>query len=271
MATLRIRLRVNPGRSGSPMDKLGEFATQTERFLRSLSRDFGIEADKGKWLARKFTNDSVAFDGEYSDSVDDAVANKAYKALSVISGSSPIEACNTGLIGFGTLAEFAKIGRVLDADEFFYIGLYNDGQDEPQEWKPVSHKQTTEIRKLLETPIESLGSLQGVLHSWHQGSDPQFFQVRELITGMLVRCEYDGALHSKVHAASRIPNTVIHVYGRMYWDPVSNATIRVVVEDIESTERLSDLEFEKFFGAAPQYTGDLSTTEYLAWLRGDEE
>lgn len=270
MANLRVRLRFNPGRDGSPMDKLGEFATQMERFLRSLASDHGVSGGKGKWVARNFTNESVAFDSEYSDSVDSAAALKAMAALRSLSGESPIDAFNTGLVGHGTLSEFSKIGRVLDADEIFYIGLYHDDSDEQPEWKSISHRQTTEIRKLLDTPIITEGSIQGIIHAWHSGADPSFFQVREIITKTLVRCEYEEPLHDSVHLATAIPNTVVHVYGRIEWDTVTNAIINIHANDIEAAEPLSGFEFQKLFGAAPEYTGDLSTTDYLDWLRDDE-
>jgi hypothetical protein len=268
MANLRIRLRFNPGRLGSPMDKLGEFATQTERFLRSLSADLGVDAQKGKWLARNFTNESVAFDGEYSDSVDDNAALKAESALRALSGDSPIEACNVGLVGYGTLSEFAKIGKVLDADEVFYLGLYCN--DDDPEWQTVSHKKTSEIRQLLETPVITQGSIQGVIHSWSFGSNPSFFYLREFITGNLVKCEYDSHQYDLVHQATETLKTTVHVYGSVEWDITSDAINKVSVNDIETTEPLSDIEFHKIFGGAPAYTGDLSTDEYISWLRDDE-
>jgi hypothetical protein len=51
------------------MDKLGDFASHTERFLRALARDLGVPAKKGEWLAANFANESVSFeDAVYLDS-----------------------------------------------------------------------------------------------------------------------------------------------------------------------------------------------------------
>jgi hypothetical protein len=44
------------------MDKLGEFSSQTERFLGSLAIYLGLPIRKGEWLASKFSNESVAFE-----------------------------------------------------------------------------------------------------------------------------------------------------------------------------------------------------------------
>jgi hypothetical protein len=160
---------------------------------------------------------------------------------------------------------------VLDADETYYVGLYRNGHDEVTDWRPVSHRQTTELRRLLETPVTMLGSVQGIIHSWHKGADPQFFQLRELITGALVRCEYEGHLYSRVHRAMSAPKLVVHVHGRIEWDSVSNSIIRILMDDIEPADPLGDMDFQRFFGSAPQYTGDFSTGSYIAWLRGDDE
>ena len=268
MANLRIRLRFNPGRVGSPMGKLGEFSTQMERFLRSLSADLGIDAQRGKWLAKNFTNESVAFDGEYADFVDDAISQKALAALEGLSGPSPLGAFNSGYVGYSTLAEFAKVGKLLDPDEVYYIGLYRNGDAQP-DWKSVSHTQTAQLRKLLETPVTTIGSVQGIMYSWHPGATQPFFQVRELITKELVRCEYEDRYYDQVHQAMESQNVTVHVYGRIQWDSVTNAIIKVLIDDIEATEPLSASEFNQFFGAAPEYTGEFSTAEYIEWLRGD--
>lgn len=271
MAHLKVRLRFNPGRNGSPMDKLGEFASQMEKFLRALSADLGVDAKKGKWLAQNFTNESVAFDGEYSESVDATVAARAEEALDVLSGEEPFDACNKGLISYGTISEFSRVSKVLDVDEFFYIGIYGGDTPAPTRWKTISYKKTSELRQFLEAPFITNGALQGIVYSWHSGAKPRFFQLRELAGSDLVRCEYSDRLHGRVHEATRTPNTIVHVYGDIQWDRTTDTATKVDVEDIEVTEALSDFEFHKLFGAASNFTGDLSTSDYISWMRNDEE
>lgn len=271
MSHLKVRLRFNPGRHGSPMDKLGEFASQMEKFLRALSSDLGVDAKKGKWLAQNFTNESVAFDGEYSESVNAVVAARAEEALDVLSGDEPFDACNKGLVSFGTISEFSKVSKVLDADEFFYMGIYRDDRSEPARWKTVSYKKISEIRQLLEAPFVTNGSLQGIVYSWHAGANPRFFQLREVAGGNLVRCEYSDRLHCRIHEATRTPNTVIHVYGDISWDRTTDTVTKMDVGDIEMAEALSDFEFHKLFGSATNFTGGLSTSDYISWMRDDEE
>jgi hypothetical protein len=271
VARLRVRLRFNPGRVGSPMDKLGEYASQTEKFLRSFCADLGVQARKGEWLARDFSNDSVAFDGELAHSVPDAVAMRGFEALVAISGDNPLGACDKGLVGYTTMAEFAKIGRIMDPDEHFCVGLYADGAKQPSEWRQVSYQRTAEIRQLLDAPLVSHGSVQGTIHSWHTGTRPMFFQLRELSTGILVHCDHDDGLYERVHEATRSPKTVIHAHGRIRWDRGTNAIMDVETSALDIAEPLSDSEFERLLGSAPNFTGTMSTADYIEWLRGDAE
>jgi hypothetical protein len=271
MARLRIRLQFNPGRVGSPMDKLGEFSSQTERFLRSLSLDLGIKIKKGDWLARNFSNGSVEFDGELATAIPDEIATRGREALAAIVGDQPLDAFNRGLVGYTTIAEFAKIGTVLDSDEKFLVGLYQDGEARPAEWREVDYQKTAEIRRLLDAPMISYGAVQGTVHAWYTGARPSYFQLRELASGSLVRCIYKNDLYGKVHQATRVPNMVVYVYGEIHWDRATNAIIEVDAADLDPAEPLTEAQFQSIFGSMPEFTGTMSTADYIEWLRGDAE
>lgn len=271
MARLRVRLRFNPGRTGTPMDKLGEFSSQTERFLRSLASDLGLPAKKGEWLASRFSNGSVEFDGEYPAAVPDAVVSRGQEALDLITGEEPLEAVNRGPVSYGTAAEFSRIGKIMDPDEKFCIGLYRNGGDAPDEWREITYRRADEMRQLLDAPIASYGSVQGTIHAWHQGAVPPFFTVRELSTGALIRCNYKAALHSKVYEAHEQPHAVVHVYGDIEWDRATRQIVTLQATNIEIMKPLSEFEFQKLAGSAPNFTGALTTDEYIDWVRGDGE
>jgi hypothetical protein len=157
MARLRVRVRFNPGRIGSPLDKLGEFASQMEKFLRALAADLGAGSKKGRWIAQHFGNESVSFDAELPG-VTDSAAGRGREAFRTLTGDRPLDACNKGMIGYGTVAEFARIGKVLDRDEKFILGIYEDGEASPAEWKDVTYEQTVEMRRLLDAPLVSYSS-----------------------------------------------------------------------------------------------------------------
>jgi hypothetical protein len=252
------------------MDKLGEFASQTERFLRSLSRDLGLVPKKGEWLAANFTNESVGFDSEFAEAVAPNVADRGNEAINLIVGGTPIAAADIGLVTISTLSDFVRIGRALDPDESFEVGLYRNGGD--PEWKAVSYSQISELRQLLATPIESYGSVQGVIHAWFSGAEPPFFQLRDILSGDLVHCVYRGHLHSKLlKAHERRGRTVVITYGRIRWDRGKHHIIDMTVDDLEITQPITESEFERLFGSMPAFTGDMTTAEYVDWIRESDD
>lgn len=253
------------------MDKLGEFSTRTERFLRSLALDLALPVKKGDWLALKFSNESVGFDAEYPSPVPPEVLVRGNEALALISGDQPLTAVETGFVSVGTAAAFARIGEVMDKDEIFHVGLYRNDGEQPDEWRDVTYSSAAVMRQLLDAPIASYGSVQGTLHAWHQGSEPAFFQVRELSTGFLVRCNYRTTMHERVYRAHKRPNAVVHVYGNIEWDRATGQIVEMAASDLEIAEPLSEFEFQKLIGSAPNFTGALTTDEYIDWVRGDAE
>ena len=109
------------------------------------------------------------------------------------------------------------------------------------------------------------------MHAWHQGSEPPFFTVRELSTASLVRCNYKAALHEKVFEAHEQPHAVVHVYGDMEWDRATSQIVNLDATDLDITKPLSEFEFQKLAGSSPNFTGTLTTDEYLDWVRDDGE
>jgi hypothetical protein len=259
MAQLRVRFRFNPGGSGAPIDRLGNFTVQTEKFLRSLAHDLGLSVERGQWLARNFSNESVAFDSEYADLVPEPAALRGNKALELLTGENPLEACDRRFVGFRTALEFAEMGKALKPHEQFLVGLYR--ADKKPEWRAVSYGQIKELERLLGTPVSTYGSVQGVIHSWASGATPPFFQLRELASGDLVRCIYQPMLHQKILAAHERERTVIHVYGDISWSRTKDTILEAKAVDIEITEPLSDEAFHRLFGSMPYITNDLSTAE----------
>jgi hypothetical protein len=270
MARLRVRFKFNPGRKGAPLDRLGEFTVQAEKFLRSLAHDLNLEAKKGEWIADNFHNASFDCDAEYGGDLTDSDRNHGITALDAIFGDDPLTACSSGMVTPLTVAEYAKIGEVLSPGDYFEAGIYKDDDAvEPPPLRQVTYKKTEEIKRLLRTPYISEGAVQGVTYNWAFGADPPFFNIRALQSSQLVRCEYEKELYQRVHDATAVENAVVMVYGTLHWDRLTDAIVRIRVSDIERTNSLSIAEFNRLFGSAPEFTGDMSTAEYIEWVRGD--
>jgi hypothetical protein len=271
MPHLRLRLRLNPGRHGTPLDQLGDFATQAEKFLRSFASDLGVSVAKGEWIATDFRNESTSWDTEYVHPVEPAVNEAGMRALDVLTSEDPYLGCNQGLFSYSTLSEFSRLGRGMDPDEFFLIGIYETDASEQPNWREVTYRKVAEIRKFLETPLVAYGSVQGVLHALFTGPKPPFLHLRPLDGGELVKCIYEPSKYRMIHEATVDAATVLNVYGDIYWDRGTNTIQQVIVKDIEAVQPLTADEFEALFGSMPDATRGMSTDQYIAWIRGDDD
>lgn len=270
MSNLRLRLRFNPGRDGMPLDKVGEIAVQAEKFLRAFADGLGVDAKKGEWLAKRFENESVSYDAEFAHAVDSSVTDAGREVLALLTGDDPIAACSRGLIEYDVLSEFSKIGKSMDPDEVFYIGTYESDTAARPTWHPVKYRTTEDIRRFLETPFITYGSVQGIMHNWAFGASPPFFHLREVTTGDLVKCVCSVEQYRAIHEVTTEPNSLLNVYGDIQWDRGDDTMVQITVERVEGIQLLSPEDFDKLFGSMPDATGQLSTSEFIAKLRGDD-
>ncbi len=269
MANLKVRFALNKGRRGAPLSKLGKIAEQAEKFLRALAADSDVETRPGEWLAVNFQNGSVEYDAEFQGNVTAADQQIFSRNLELLADFDPE---NEGLnvpIKPATVLEYARIGSLIDPDETINIGIYPaHGRAKPR-WRTITYSKTATIRKLVETPLPSYGSIQGILHAWFKEAKQPHFQIRELGTDALVRCYYPPALYSDVVQAVEERTTVLMISGSMLFDRATHAAIELRADRIERMRMLSGAEFEQFFGSAPDFTGGLSTEDYLDSLNED--
>ncbi len=125
------------------------------------------------------------------------------------------------------------------------------------------------MRARLEAPIPTYGSVQGIIHSLQKEVSRPYFSIRELATSSLVRCSYPIRLYGEVIDALRERTTVLHVAGDTTYDRTTRSIVELRVDRIEKARMLSSEEFEQFFGSASDFTGDLTTDEYIDAIRED--
>jgi len=262
MARLRLRLKINEGRIGAPLDKLAEIAKETERFLRMLGDDLKLKMEKGEWLARNFENGSVGFDADFQGDVPENIAHQYDTGLRHVASFDPDVSDRLPFVSDATILQYTKIGEILDPDERAKIGFYNgiDGA-EPKEWAELSHRQAIRVKRGIEAPILAYASAQGIVHSWFK--EAGFFWLRELSTQALVKCVYAPKQYEAVHKATQNKTAVLHVHGMGSYDRAKRAINELTVEDLSVASLLSEAEFASFFGIAPSLTGDMSTSEFI--------
>src|SRR3989442_15436952 len=106
MARLRIRIELNRGDLGVPLEKLARIADEAHRFFRMLGEDVHLDQKRGEWLALDFDRKSLHFTAEYAGPAD-AVQVRAFHAA--FDGVT--------LLRRATITQFARIADALEEDE----------------------------------------------------------------------------------------------------------------------------------------------------------
>lgn len=179
------------------------------------------------------------------------------RLVEFIADFDPETESTNGLISDATLLEYGRIGEHIDPDEVVGVGLYSDAGEKVKKWRQIQHRQTSRVRRAIEAPVLSYGSIQGLLYSLTMLSAPPFFRIREQATDNLVRCIYNTNLYPKIVTALRGRNAIVHATGHMSLDRARRTVSEMNVERIDRVEPLTDEEFLRLFGSEPEMTGDL--------------
>lgn len=269
MAQIKLRIEMNKGRTGAPLEKLGDIARQIEKFLRALSADLNLEVKKGEWLAVNFKNGSVSYDAAFQNEVSESTFRHFNRCVEFITDFDPESEGSNGLVSDATLLEYGKLGDHIDPDEVIGIGLYTATSRVPKKWRQINYRKASSVRQAMETPVRSYGSIQGILHAWFKEATHPYFQIREFSSDQLVKCLYDSTLYPIIVEAVRERSAVIHATGYMKLDRAKRAVDEMLVEKIDRVEPLSESEFKALFGIAPDATGTVTTEQFISNVRGD--
>jgi hypothetical protein len=233
-----------------------------------LAADLSVDSAKGDWLAINFANSSVSFDAAFEVAASAKVVHAYTAALRAITDFDPLEGVGHPDVSMRTLEQFCRLGEIMAAHEQLGIGLY-DGNPAgvPEEWKYLTRGRAAEIRQELDRPIAVYGSVQGVIHSWFKEADPPYFHLREAAVQTLVKCFYPESLYATLVAAFQERSTIVHAAGEGQFVSGGRVLIELKVDRLEAVRPLSESEFESLFGIAPDFTGEMSTAEYVEGIR----
>jgi len=162
MPALKIRLKLNEGRVGIPLEKLADIAKDTKTFLSMLGTDLHLSSEE--WIANNFGNGSVMFDCQRIavDAVSQKLGQMALR--SVLSGDRETDI--SALIRPATRLQYGFIARHIDADEVIRIGLYDNGEAEPTAWYDLTRERAEQISEENARDAEYYGEVQGIVHAF---------------------------------------------------------------------------------------------------------
>ena len=134
MSRLRVRIELNRGGVGVPLNKLASVVQQAQSFFRMLGDDVHIDQSQGDWLGFDFDHESLNFTAEFVG----AVTHEQVAAFhAAFDGTTPLRRA--------TIAQFARIADAIEEDEVIGFGLYLNDSDDPAEWRCLSRRDALRI------------------------------------------------------------------------------------------------------------------------------
>src|SRR5579872_6342035 len=147
MARLRIRIELNRGGIGVPLDKLASVVDEARKFFCLLAEDIHIDQSQGDWLGFDFGNESLNFTAEFIGPV---TAEQVSAFHAAFDGTTSLRRT--------TIAQFARITEAIEQDELIGFGLYlSDEGNEPSDWRCLSRRDALRITEEIQMLIEASG------------------------------------------------------------------------------------------------------------------
>lgn len=268
MAKLRVKLILNEGGEGIPLSQLAPISEETEKFLRYLAADAGMTINKSDWIAREFENKSVRFNIE-DNGIHNADVIKAFNhKLTYVSDFDSSQKTLNGEVQHRTLLQYAKIADALSSHEKLSFGLMRPNDKIPFEYKSLTKSAAIDLKATLTEEISYKGTIQGTIHNIAIAD--LWFNLRRDRHNDLVRCEFDERQYEELIDAAHKRKARIFVRGVISARRIDRAVQRIEVVQVQAAPELSQGQYEAFFGLDPDYTGTLSTSEFIDAARGHE-
>jgi hypothetical protein len=242
MSHIKLRILLNKGQRGIALNKLERISEEIRKFVEELGEDIDL-SDPSAWIGVDFINSSLGFTTEYSYEVDAAKLGRFNEAIGALARGQYLPSLRDS-----TSSQFFNFAKALDLEELVDLETFSE-DGTPHKFE-VSRKTAILAQSPQLPPFrESIGAVQGKIHSFHMASKPPFFNLRELSTGNLVKCLYPPEDYSAVLDALKIREQVIHVRGRIVTDTRERNIDHIRVTEILLAERYVYQDVEKFLNS----------------------
>ncbi|MCY7347584.1 MAG: hypothetical protein LH614_15380 [Pyrinomonadaceae bacterium] len=246
------------------MQRLASIAKEAEKFFEMFAED--LKLDKEGWVADNFENGSLRYDVKYIGEFAPQVIANAHKAFEQITD----ETITPDDLDFGirkeTYWQFAQIANPIEADDSIGISLYDKNTDSIENTTELSKERSLEIKKQIEQTVIEFGGLQGEITAFFKGNNHLW--IKDSITNNRVVCTFKQEIYKQVWQLLKSQDTIVNVEG---WITRKNGEVEhLLIEKIDSAAIYQQGDLEKFFGCDPNFTGNLSTEDFLSELRSED-
>jgi hypothetical protein len=260
MSDIIFKLKLNKGRHGIVFHKLARIAEEAEKFLASFAED--VHLTKTDWVADTFRNGSLEFNLNYIGNENPAIMLNARRALAYITDpKTKPESLNHG-ISPKTFHQFARIANPLESDDSVGFGIPNDRGRFIT--RILTKERAVQIERETNQILEHYAGFQGsVTALFREGT----FWLKDYISGKRIVCQFRPHLYSKIWKLLDENEELVNVEGWLVSKNGTPETLRV--EHVNPSIGYEEGDLDKFFGCDPNFTGDLTTEQFLDELRGE--
>ncbi|MDE0297654.1 MAG: hypothetical protein OXN17_03405 [Candidatus Poribacteria bacterium] len=127
------------------------------------------------------------------------------------------------------------------------------------------------IRVIEDSPqvVAYYGEIQGIVDAFYKESTSPKLVIRELSTRTLVDCFFAPDMYQVAVETLLKPNAVIFVEGEVSEDRAKGQVTSIQVADFRPAPDFDDEWIDSFVGSFLEYTGNLSTEEFIREVRQD--
>lgn len=264
---IKIPIELFKGKESFPLRMLGDIVREIEKFFKMLGEDVQIEADSGEWLITNVKGGSLTGTA-FKAGVPEAKAKlylHNYKQII----EDPIGRKHNNLISRRTRRQLANIGKNLNPGDAINFGVIDEKSKVT--WHSLSKETSLEIIETVEKQIIYRGSIQGTIHDIQIESRPYYFNIRELSTQKLIRCEYNGKLYEEIWKTLKKRTGIIYVSGLITANQVDEKIEYIKLEsanDIILAPEYKHGDLQKFIGCCPTLLGKKNLQAWINEVRG---
>jgi hypothetical protein len=241
MQNLRLRVKLNKGRRGVPLDKLEKFVAEMRKFLAQIGDDLAIP-DSKEWVGVDFENSSLAFTNENLLPVSPEKAGRFNESVLALSRSE-----FPPFIQQSTANQFFRMASYFGPNDTADIAVF-DERDTPL-WVEISAKTAVLARQQNILPYRvAQGAIQGIIHNVFVEAEKPYFTLRELSSQKLVKCFYGQDDYAAVWETLKSPGQIVHVRGTIVTETQKRNIDHITVSNIIPAEPYSYADVERFLG-----------------------
>ncbi len=261
MSEIKLRITLNKGRHGILMNKLARLAEEAEKFLDSFAQD--LDLDRDEWVADSFKNGSLTFTANYIGPAEPRQIQRAKKALAKVINPKIKAIDLSGDLSPRTYTQFARLAQPIDADDS--IGLAVENENGRFVTKTLTKERAIAIDREMNRTTEEFASFQGSITAlFKQGT----CWMVDYLTNERIVCMYKPDQYRRIWKLLENPDGIANIEG---WAVYKNGVIDCLrIEHIAEAAEYKEGDIDRFFGSAPNFTGGMSTEQYLDEIRGEK-